>query len=122
MTLLPKNESLRCRAYLDWLRLQPCQHCGRTPYPPHSYSEPSHAGFRGTALKAPDNLASSACHTCHARHHSKESRHHPKYDKLTRVEYRERLAELGREQWMRYLSEHPKENEKYAEHRVRPNQ
>lgn len=112
--MFPKDKTLRCKGYLIWLRDQPCAHCGRQPYPPHSYSEPSHAGLRGMGLKAPDNLATSACRSCHTRHHAKEARHHAKYDSMNRVEYRTKMAELGQAQWRTYLEAHPTEKKKYV--------
>ena len=111
--MIPKSRTLRCKGYLVWLRSQPCVHCGTEPYPPHSYSDPSHAGMRGTGLKPPDNHASSACHPCHMRHHSKAARHHAQYDNVNRDDYREALCELGLHQWREYLERHPKEKDRY---------
>lgn len=50
------------RAYLDWLKTQPCFVCGA----PHS--DPAHqsAGFSsGTGKKAPDSFALPLCRSCH---------------------------------------------------------
>lgn len=96
--MFPKEKTPRDEAYLDWLRTQPCAFCGR-PAP----SEPSHHGRHGIALKPSDYLALPSCRPCHARHHSKLSSPHQRYDAMTRDERRDAYAELAAKHRKRYL-------------------
>lgn len=56
----PKPSTPRDRAYLDWLRLQPCVACAF----PHG-CDPSHHGRHGLGIKASDHDAVSMCRRCH---------------------------------------------------------
>lgn len=61
-TLRQRQEPLRSRPYLDYLRSVPCVICGDIP------SEAAHfrAGLSGgTGYKPPDNLCFPLCHTHH---------------------------------------------------------
>jgi hypothetical protein len=49
--LLPKDPQHRDRAYLDWLREQPCLFTG------HTGCDPMHIGTAGTSLKVHDYWA-----------------------------------------------------------------
>lgn len=56
---------IESRPYLDWLKDQPCDTCGRvgTEYNP---IDPSHVNaFKGMGTKSPDLFAIPECRQCH---------------------------------------------------------
>ncbi len=56
--------------YLEWIRRQPCQECGKPgPSDPHHIASDLHQS--GMGMKAPDLLAMPLCRMCHSSHHGK---------------------------------------------------
>ena len=63
----PKPVTQRHKAYLKWLRTQPCVNCGRYANP-HLDIVPMHTGG-GMAIKGDDTKALPGCVECHAEEH-----------------------------------------------------
>ena len=83
----PKPVPVRDRAYLDWLRGQPCVACGF----PHG-CDPSHHGAHGMGTKADDDRAVSMCRRCHD---------HWERGAPRRVFAREHLDDDATDEWLR---------------------
>ena len=66
--LTPSTPVLRDRAYLDWLRTQPCIITGHRGTE-HESVDPMHIGTLGKGIKSPDNEALPVGHSLHARAH-----------------------------------------------------
>jgi hypothetical protein len=70
----PKELTLRSKAYLKWLRGQPCTYpdCGRVSNDQMSIvaAHQNIIGVSGTSIKPPDHYALPLCAECHVREHS----------------------------------------------------
>lgn len=65
-----KTPILRDRAYLDWLRTQPCIITGMHGNE-HMAVDPAHIGSAGRGLKSPDNEALPLAHSLHVLAHNR---------------------------------------------------
>jgi hypothetical protein len=93
---VPKAQPVRDRAYLAWLRSQPCCVCGS-----RADVEASHHGTHGVGSKPSDHDALPLCATHHRRWHDRGSPH-PSWEHLTREEKRARFAFLVAEHRARW--------------------
>jgi hypothetical protein len=59
-----KTPIFRDRAYLDWLRDQPCVITGLRP------CDPAHIGTLGKSIKSPDNEVLPVYHDLHSKGHN----------------------------------------------------
>lgn len=70
---VPKNRKVRCKAYLEWLRTQPCIVCGRQPSEYLSVMA-AHQNLtknaKGISTKVDDTWALPVCTECHRREHN----------------------------------------------------
>ena len=66
--MTPKTPPLRDRAYLTWLREQPCVLTGERSSERESV-DPAHIGTLGKGIKSPDNEALPLIHRLHAEGH-----------------------------------------------------
>ena len=64
-----ESSVIRDRAYLDWLRTQPCILTGQRGNE-HEAVDPAHIGQAGMGMKAGDDLALPILHSIHAKMHS----------------------------------------------------
>lgn len=62
--------ALENKAYLDWIRSQPCFVCDRGA-PSHAHH---HTGRRGLSQRAHDHDAMPLCHDCHRTFHAAAGR------------------------------------------------
>ena len=85
------SRSGKDRPFLDWLKEQPCDHCGAVPWfdgESHYYSIPAHvrrvSKGAGVGIK-PQWNAHSACNTCHQMEHGKDGHMLGSKSKLDRM-------------------------------------
>lgn len=64
-----QSSVIRDRAYLDWLRTQPCIFTGRRGSELEAV-DPAHIGQAGMGMKAGDDLALPITHGIHAKMHA----------------------------------------------------
>ncbi len=61
------GKAFRSRAYLDWVKAQPCVVCGAPADDPHHLAHVG--GMSGMGMTAPDSLAMPVCRPDHDRIH-----------------------------------------------------
>jgi hypothetical protein len=101
-----QSSVIRDRAYLDWLRMQPCILTGQRGNDSEAV-DPAHIGQAGMGMKAGDDLALPVIHGLHLAMHNEGEiavirKHAP--DWLLREAFRA----YAREQYRLYKREHGK--------------